>query len=595
MRGVALHGSSTTATRKRKGRAGGVDAPSSPTRRRQDERARGVGGEPAGGGLDAPAHAVRPPNEIRGFDGGVGVQDRGDRRMPARRADSAGARGGVGEGPAVRHITGVGADGTGAGARGSGGGTAGGAGARDGSGGDTSAENVGAGVGPIPGGVRASGGSGAGLDGSDSGSENNRAVSITTIRALFVAELEQYRQSIDRIGAKLDKVETLVTQARGPAAAPPPKPWAERHMTAVRAEAARVLDGTMIKEEAAKCMQSLIAELMKDTSAEGDCLAPFFPPHRKRDAAKSFTVAKNTVFLHALAQRLVMRLQGRSVPEPLVDGIQTVNKKTLGVVLKGIISVMRTTLNDGRSYTRQWWWEEVGFFAFHSSPKVYIKLLFPDAETPTKTTAVGSNFFKYETARLASPSGMTSAPSPRPEVPRVRRKGMAGASTAPAASPPPSLSGTQPSAATPGAGVSDENQVVKQGCLYEAAGTLLYHLSGRTSHKWSRTAIFSVAKCLHKMVQEPREQWASQQALINLSRDERNKPCQWWLLLPMLTTISKINRRMCVLESASNEVGDCADGQDAALHAAAVADADDDDEDESGSDSDSDGSSSDGD
>jgi len=141
--------------------------------------------------------------------------------------------------------------------------------------------------------------------------------------------------------------------------------------------------------------------------------------------------------------------------------------------------------------------------------------------------------------------------------------------------------------------MSDENQVAEPGCLYEASGMLLYHLSGLKIHKWSRKDIFSIVMSLHKMVQEPREKWVSQQALIKLSRDQRNKPSQWWLLLTMLTDIYKISRRMCVLESASNEVGDCADGKDAALHAAAVADADDDEEDGSGSDSDSDGSSSD--
>jgi len=91
IRGVALNGSCGIATRKRSALSGGVDAPSPPTRRRQDERARGVGVEPAGGSLDAPALAIRLPNE----------------------------------GPAVRHTTGVGADATGAGARWSGGGTVG--------------------------------------------------------------------------------------------------------------------------------------------------------------------------------------------------------------------------------------------------------------------------------------------------------------------------------------------------------------------------------------------------------------------------------------------------------------------------------------
>jgi len=141
--------------------------------------------------------------------------------------------------------------------------------------------------------------------------------------------------------------------------------------------------------------------------------------------------------------------------------------------------------------------------------------------------------------------------------------------------------------------MSDGNQVVVPGCLYEAADMLLYHLSGLKRHKWSRKDIFSIVMRLHKMVQEPWEKWASQQALIKLSRDERNKPSQWWVPLPMLTTIYKINRQMCVLESPSNELGACAEGKDAALHATAVADAHDDDEDGSGSDSDSDGSSSD--
>jgi len=95
---------------------------------------------------------------------------------------------------------------------------------------------------------------------------------------------------------------------------------------------------------------------------------------------------------------------------------------------------------------------------------------------------------------------------------------------------------------------------------------LLFHLNGLKRHKWSCKDSFSIAMRPYETVREPREKWASQQALINLSQDQRNKLCQWWLLLPMLTTIYKINQRMCVLESSSNEVGDYADG---ARHCAA--------------------------